>query len=80
MATKGKPQVRNFEYLLIEAQNNAISTNYVKAKIDNIHNDDKCRLYGDRDETVILREYRKLTEKEYKTRHNWGRIWINKGL
>ena len=32
----------------------------------------KCRLYGDRDETIIhICECSKLTQKESKTRHDW---------
>ena len=42
---------RETESLLITAQNNAIITNYIKAKIDNIQNI-KCRLCAVRDETV----------------------------
>ena len=42
------------------------------AQINNIYNS-KCRLYGDRDETInhIMSEYCKLAQKEYKTRHDW---------
>ena len=33
----------------------------------------KCRLCGDRDETInhLISECSKLAEKEYKTRHHW---------
>ena len=33
----------------------------------------KCRLCGDRDETVnhLINEYKKLAQKELKTRHVW---------
>ena len=37
---------------LIAAQNNATWTNYAKAKIGNLHKCSKCRLCGDRDETI----------------------------
>ena len=39
------------ESLLIAAQNNAIRTNYSKAKINNMWQNSKSRLYGERDET-----------------------------
>ena len=38
--------------LLITAQNNAIRTNNIKAKINNIQKNNKCRLCSERDETV----------------------------
>ena len=37
---------RENESLLITTQNNAISTNYIKAKIDNTHQNNKCKLCG----------------------------------
>ena len=56
---------RETESLLIAAQDNAIRTNHIKARIDKI-----C---GDRDETVnhIISEGSKLAQKEYKARHDW---------
>ena len=38
----------------------------------------KCRLYGDRDETMkhIISECSKLAQKEFKTRHDW----VGKGI
>ena len=39
--------MRETEFLLIAAENNAIRTNHIKARIDS-----KCRLCGDRDETI----------------------------
>ena len=61
------------EYLIIVAQNNAIRTNQIKAKIDKTQQNSKCRLCGDRDETNnhIISECCKLAQKEYKTRHDW---------
>ena len=55
------------------AQNSAIRTNHVKARIDNTQQNSKCRLCGDRDETInhIISECSKLTQKEYKDRHDW---------
>ena len=64
---------RETESLLIAAQNNAIRTNYIKARIDKMQQNSKCRLSGDRDETInhIISECSKLAQKEYKTRHDW---------
>ena len=48
-------------------------TNYFKVKIDNTKQNSRCRLCRDRDETVnhIISECSKLTQKEYKSRHDW---------
>ena len=59
---------RETESLLIAAQNNTIRTNHIKASIDKTQQNSKCRLCGDRDETI---NHSKLTQKEYKTRHDW---------
>ena len=55
------------------AQNSAIRTNNIKARIDKTQQNSKCRLCRDRDETInhIKSEYSKLAGKEYKTRHDW---------
>ena len=59
--------------IIMAAQNNAIRTNHFKARIDKTQQNGKCRLCGDRDETInhIISECTKLTQKEYKTRHDW---------
>ena len=64
---------RETESLLIAAQNNAIRINHIKARIDKTQQNSKCRLCGDRDETInhIISERSKLAQKEYKTRHDW---------
>ena len=64
---------KEIKSLLIETQNNAINTNYMKAKIDKKQQNSRCRLYRDRDETTnhIMSDYSKLAQKEYKTRHDW---------
>ena len=56
---------RETESLLIAAQDNAI-------RIDKTHQNSKCRLCGDRDETInhIISECSKLA-REYKVRHDW---------
>ena len=45
----------------------------MKAKIDKTQQNSKCRLCGDRDETInhIISECRKFAQKEYKIKHDW---------
>ena len=64
---------RESESLLIAAQNNAIRTHQIKARIDKTQQNNKCRLCGDRDETInhLMSECSKLALKEYKTRQDW---------
>ena len=64
---------RETESLLIAAQNNAIRTNHIKARIDKMQENSKCRLCFDRDETInhIISECCKLVQREYKARHDW---------
>ena len=61
------------ESILTAAQDNAIITNHIKARIDKTQQNSKCRLRGDRDETInhIISECSKLAQKEYKARHDW---------
>ena len=61
---------REIESLMIAVQNKAIITNYMKAKIDNMQQNSKYRLCGDKDETInrLISECSKLWQKEYKTR------------
>ena len=56
---------RETESLLIAAQDNAIRTNHIKARID--------KTQQNRDETInhIISECSKLAQKEYKARHDW---------
>ena len=53
--------------------NNSIRTNHIKARIDETQQNSKCRLCGDKVETInhIISECSKLAQKEYKTRHDW---------
>ena len=55
-----------------------IITYHIKARIDTTQQNSKCRLYGDRDETInhIIRECSKLAQKEYKSRYDW----VGKGI
>ena len=61
------------ESLLIAAQDSALRTNHIKAKIDKSQQNSKGRVCGDRDETInhIISEYSKLAQEEYKARHDW---------
>ena len=64
---------RETESLLKAAQNNAIKANYIKAKIDKLQQNSKCKLCDERDETInyIISECSKLAQKGYKTRYDW---------
>ena len=48
------------------------NNNNIKARIDKMQQNSKCRLCGDRDETNnhIMSECSRLAQKEYKTRHD----------
>ena len=63
---------RETESLLMAAQNNAIRTNHIKARMDKTQQNSKCRLCGDRHETINhISECSKLAQREYKARHDW---------
>ena len=64
---------REIESLQMAAQNSTIRTNHIKAMTDKTQKNSKCRLCGDRDETInhIISECSKLAQKEYKARHDW---------
>ena len=64
---------RETESLLIAVQDNAIRTNHIEARIDKTQQNSKCRLGGDRDETInhIISECSKFAQKEYKAKHDW---------
>ena len=55
------------------AQNSAIKTNHIKARTDKTQQNSKCRLCGDRDETInhIISECSKFAQMEYKARYDW---------
>ena len=81
MAKKGNFK-RETESLLMAAENSAIGTNYIKARIDKTPQNSKCRLCGDRGETInhIISECSKLAQKEYKARHDWVGKVINREM
>ena len=63
---------RETESLLIAVQDNAIRTNHIKARIDRTQQNSKCRLCGNRDETINhISECGKLALMEYKTSRDW---------
>ena len=64
---------RETDSLLIAAQNNAIRTNHIKARIDKTQQNSRYRLCGERDKTInhIISECSKLAKNEYKARHDW---------
>ena len=63
---------RETKSLLMAAQNRTTRTNHIKARIDKTQQNSKCRLCGDRDETINhISECSKLAKKEYKGRHDW---------
>ena len=55
------------------AQEQAIRTNVMKARIDRTQEKSKCRMCGRADDTInhLLNEFSKMTQKEYKRRHDW---------
>ena len=61
------------ECLLTAVQNNAISTNHIKARIDKTQQNSRCRLCGDKEEMInqMISESSKLAQKKYKTWHDW---------
>ena len=72
VAKKGNLK-RETESILKAAQNDAIRTNHIKARIDKTQQNSRCKLCGDRDEMInhIISKCIKLAQKEYKTRHHW---------
>ena len=64
---------RETESLLIVARNNAIWINHIKVRIDKTQQNIKCRLCGDREETIthMISEWSKLAQKEYKSWFDW---------
>ena len=63
---------RETESLLAAAQNQAIRTNYQRAKIERDETSPLCRMCKQADETVshIVSECSKLAPTEYKGRHD----------
>ena len=65
------------EGLIVAAQDQALRTNWIKKNIDKQNISEKCRMCGQRDESVshIVAECSKMAQSDYKARHdNVGRI------
>ena len=60
------------ESFLIAAQDQALRTNAIKAKIDKVTEDSKCRLCKGKDETIdhLISSCSKIAQIYYKERHN----------
>ena len=73
---------RETESLSIAAETNSIRTTFIKAKIDKMWQNNKCRLCGDKNETInyIKDECSKLVQNEYKTSHDWVGMLIHRGM
>ena len=73
---------RETESLIFAAQEQAIRTNVIKGKIDKSQEQTKCRMCGRADETInhILSECPKLSQREYKRRHDWVRRRIHREI
>ena len=73
MAKKRENIKRETESVLMAAQNGAIRTNHIKARIDKTQQNSKCRRCSDWDETInhIISECSKLAQKEYTARLDW---------
>ena len=70
---KERNLLRETESLRIAAQKIAIGSNYVNAKIENKQQNCKCRLCGDRDDTINpISEYNNIAQKKCKTRRVLG--------
>ena len=63
---------RETESLIIAAQDQALRTNYRKAKVEKSTNISMCRLCKEKEETVshIVSECAKIAQTEYKKRHD----------
>ena len=63
---------RETVYLLMTAQNNAIRTSHIKARLDKTQQNSKCKLCVDTDQTInhIINKCRKWAHMVYKTRHD----------
>ena len=60
------------EGFLIAAQDQALRTNAIKAKIDKVPEDSKCRLCKEKNETTdhLISSCSKIAQTDYKERHN----------
>ena len=66
------------EGFLIAAQDQVLRTNAIKAKIDKVTEDSKCRLCKEKDETIdhLISSCSKIAQTDYKERHNSFQCYI----
>ena len=78
---KGKLK-KETEGFLIAAQDQALRTNAIKANIDEITEDSKCRLCKEKDETIdhLISSCRKIAQRDYKERHNKVASMLHRNL
>ena len=71
MAKKRKPWERN--WMSSNSTTKQRNKDYVKARIDKTQQNSRCRLCGDKDETInnTISEHNKLVQKKSKTRPDW---------
>ena len=60
------------EGLIFAAQEQALRTNWIRKNIDGQEVSEKCRMCGERDESInhLIAKCKKLAQKEYKQRHD----------
>ena len=60
------------EGLIFAVQEQALRTNWIRESIDGQEVSEKCRMCGERDESIthLIAECKKLAQKEYKQRHD----------
>ena len=58
--------------MILAAQEQALRTNWIRKNIDGQEVSEKCRMCGERDESIIhlIAKCKKLAQKEYKQRHD----------
>ena len=73
---------RETEAMLVAAQDQALGTNYRKAKIKKTRDSALCRMCKNKDETVshIISECSKIAQNEYKNRHDRVATAVHWGL
>ena len=58
--------------MIFAAQEQVLKTNWIRKKIDGQEVSEKCRMCGERDESIIhlIAEYKKFAQKKCKQRHD----------
>ena len=62
--------------MIFAAQEQALRTNWIRKNIDGQEVSEKCRMCGERDESIthLIAECKNLARKDYKQIHNIARI------